>query len=295
MRYLRLVTAALCAFLAPVARADVTLTKDVTRHAVVPAFVNGRGPYQFILDTGADESAVYAWFAKSLHLPKGKARTLSGATGSESMIGARLSTLRVDGRTIKDIDADTMPDRPDGAKIAGIVGVDLMAHRLAILDFGCGTFALRPLDRPDANAGANAHFIKAGSIPSGKQLTLPVTINGAAGVALLDTGARDSIVNTAFVHAAGVDFQSFHDSVPTRGAAGITVNAGRGRIGNVRFAGITRANATARVADISALQGLGVSGDRAMILGLDFLAGTRLTVDYSNRRFWIARSKCQTH
>lgn len=63
-------------------RAEVPLAKDATGHVTVPAFVNGKGPFQFVLDTGADESAVFSWFAKSLHLAKSESRELSGATGS---------------------------------------------------------------------------------------------------------------------------------------------------------------------------------------------------------------------
>lgn len=40
---------------------------------------------------------------------------------------------------IVNISADTLPDRPDGAKLGGVVGADLMAGRLTVMDFGCGT------------------------------------------------------------------------------------------------------------------------------------------------------------
>jgi len=29
-----------------------------------------------------------------------------------------------------------------------------------------------------------------------------------------------------------------------------------------------------------------------MNMGLDLLRGTRLTIDYSSRRFWLAQSRC---
>jgi predicted aspartyl protease len=192
-------------FLATAANAQVPLTWDSTGHVVVPALVNGKGPYDFILDTGADESAVYAWFAKSLDLPKGESRELSGATGSEQMTVTRLSTLGVDGHVVGDIDADTVPDRSDGAKIAGIVGVDLMAHKLAVIDFACKTFALRPVEDVGADiVGKNAKLIKAGSIGGGNQLTLPVTVNGVAGTAVLDTGSRSTQINSTFAAGVGI-------------------------------------------------------------------------------------------
>jgi predicted aspartyl protease len=294
MRQRFLLTLLTASFLATAASAQVPLTWDSTGHVVVPALVNGKGPYDFILDTGADESAVYAWFAKSLALPKGESRELSGATGSEQMTVTRLSTLGVDGHVVGNIDADTVPDRTDGAKIAGIVGVDLMAHQLAVIDFACKTFALRPVEDVGADiVGNNAKLIKAGSINGGNQLTLPVTVNGVAGTAVLDTGSRSTQINSTFAAAVGISPNSnaFKD-IATRGATKTSISARVGPIGTVHFAGITRVDAVARVVDLPYLKEAGLADVPAMNLGLDLLRGTRLTVDYSARRFWLAPSTC---
>ena len=58
------------------------------------------------------------------------------------------------------------------------------------------------------------------------------------------------------------------------------------------FAGITRKRATARVVDLPFLEEAGLSHSAVMVLGLDLLRGTRLSVDFSGRRFWIAPSQC---
>lgn len=285
----------LAAALAMNARAEVPLSWDSTGHITVPALVNGKGPFEFILDTGADETGVYDWFAKSLDLPQGKRRELSGATGAEDVTGALLSTLTVDGHTVRNIDADTIPDRADGAKLAGVAGVDLMKHRWVVIDLGCGTVAVRPIQKVARTiTGQDAILIHAGSIRDGEQLTLPVTLNGAAGVATLDTGARDSIINHKFAEAAGIDVASaaFRDGKPARGATGQSVNSRVGPIGTVQFAGITRREVEARVIDMPYLEGAGLANVPALNLGLDLLKGTRLTIDYSSRRFWVAPSTC---
>lgn len=277
-------------------QAEVPLSKDSTGHLTVPAFVNNKGPFQFILDTGADESAVFSWFAKSLHLAKGESRDLSGATGSVQMTGSRLSTLAIDGHIIRDVDADTVPNRTDGARIAGVAGVDMMVNRPAIIDFGCATFALRPIQnaRPEI-VGKNATLTNAGSIKDGKQLTLPVNLNGIVGVAVLDSGARGTMINYKFAAAAGIhpESSSFRDGEPARGATTTPVLSRVGPIGNIRFGGITRNDVIARVVDLPYLESAGLSGGPAMNLGLDLLVGTRLTVDYSSRRFWLAESSCK--
>jgi predicted aspartyl protease len=295
MRWRTLAALLAVALTAGAARAAVPLTLDKTGHVVVPAFVNGRGPFVFILDSGADESGVYAWFGKSLGLPQGHAGVLSGATGSAAMTKARVAGLAVDGAALRDLELDTLPDRPDKATLAGVAGVDLMLGRLVVMDFGCRTAAFLPLQSATpAIVGRRAVFVRAGAIRDGKQLTLPVTVNGAAGVAVLDTGARQTIINRRFAASAGVDPASpaFRDGGPTRGVSTTLVGSRTGPIGRVGFAGVTRPGAVARVVDLPFLQGAGLAGVPSMVLGLDLLRGTRLTIDYSSRRFWLARSSC---
>jgi predicted aspartyl protease len=111
------------------AEAEVRMTVDPTGHLSVPVFVNGKGPYPFMLDTGADSSAVFAWFASEQRLARGHAAQISGATGDSDEMTTRINTLSLDGRAIHDVDADTLPDRPDGAKIAGVAGVWLANSR----------------------------------------------------------------------------------------------------------------------------------------------------------------------
>ena len=128
------------------ARAEVPLRWDATGHVVVPTVVNGADPVGFILDTGADETGVFSWFAKRLKLPEAGTSALSGATGSAESVLLRVSRLSVDGHEIDNFSAYTLPDRPDGATLGGVVGADLMAGQLTVMDFGCGTAALLPLD-----------------------------------------------------------------------------------------------------------------------------------------------------
>jgi hypothetical protein len=128
-----------------------------------------------------------------------------------------------------------------------------------------------------------------------RKIPLPVTLNGISGVAVLDSGARSTMINNKFAAAAGVHPQSdaFRDGEPARGATTTPVPSRVGPIGNVRFGGITRNDVIARVVDLPYLESAGLSGGPALNLGIDLLAGTRLTVDYSARRFWLAESSCK--
>ncbi len=58
------------------------------------------------------------------------------------MTSSRLSELRVDGHGISNVDADTIPDRPDRAKIAGVAGAIVNNASIAgmIADPGISTY-----------------------------------------------------------------------------------------------------------------------------------------------------------
>ncbi|QNH21346.1 Aspartyl protease [Xanthomonas sp. GW] len=277
------------------ATAEVAMTPGVTGHLLVPVFVNGKGPYEFMLDTGADTSAVYAWFASEQHLPSGKIATISGATGDVEETTTRVESLSLDGRAIHHLDVDTIPDRTDGVKIAGIVGADLLMDRITVMDTGCQTVSLLPRGKNAARlAGHSATLIEAGSIKNGKQLTLPVTVNGVAGVATLDSGARSSMINTTFANAAQIDPGSaaFRDGPPARGAVQTPIPSRIGPIGTVSFPGSTQRNVVARVVDLPVFDDAGYSDGHAFNIGVDMLQAMRITLDYSARRVWIGPSSC---
>lgn len=289
---LLVIPAALCA---TASRAEVPLTWDATGHIMVPARIDGKGPYPFMLDTGADETGVYAWFALAHALPKGHMSKLSGAVGTQTETTTMIDTLSVDSRTIRQIQADTITNRADGVKIAGIMGVDLMGGYLTVLDTGCGTAALLPLDTDPAKAaGSHPVFLDAGGVKDGKQLTFPVTINGVAGVAILDTGARSTMVNIRFAKAAGADITSpaFTRGAAVRGATTQSVTSRTGPIGTIRFAGITRSDVTARVVDLPVFADMGLSDRPTVNIGMDMLRDLRLTVDYRHHRIAFAPSAC---
>jgi len=275
--------------------AKVTMKPGITGHLLVPVFINGNGPYPFMLDTGADTSAVYAWFASEQRLPSGKTATISGATGDVEETTTRVESLALDGWAIRRLDVDTIPDRADGVKIAGIVGADLLMDRLTVMDIGCGTVSLLQRSMNAARiAGRGATPIRAGSIKNGKQLTLPVTVNGVAGVATLDSGARTTMINTIFAKAARIDpgSSAFRDGPPARGAVQTPIPSRIGPIGTVSFPGSTQHNAVVRVVDLPVFDDAGYSNGHAFNIGVDMLRDRRITIDYSGRRVWIGPSNC---
>ncbi len=292
-----LMVAAMCGLLAAgAATAAVDLRPAATAHLVVPAFVNGKGPLPFILDTGADGSALYQWFAEKEGLKPGQARDLEGMTGTTKAPTYSLDSIEVDGRVVTNVVADGLPNRHDVEVEAGVAGNDLMDGTVTVFDFPCRKVEIRP--KPvDLHQLLTPLAVKVegGSVRDGTQLTLPVEVGGARGIAVLDTGSSDTRINSQFARAAGVDASSgsFRDAEPIFGANSKAMTSRKGPIGTVRFAGVEVHDAEARVMDLPVFASFGFGDGPAMILGLDFMQGLRLVYDHEAKTFWFDTSVCK--
>lgn len=288
--------AASCLLLGTPAGSSVPLTPAGNGHLVVPAFVNGKGTVPFILDTGADGSHVYEWFARQQSLKPGVPTSVEGMTGASMMPTYRLHSLSVDGRTIRNVEATGLPDRKDAEIAAGITGNDLMDGAIAIFDFPCRAVTLLPKPIPMRRIlTKDAVLIQGGSVVDGTQLTLPVTVNGAAGIAVLDTGSRGTQVNPSFARAAHLEVNgsSFSRGETLYGAASQATETREGRVKAVAFAGREVNDLTVRVVDLPVFKSFGFGEGPAMILGINAMMGQRLVYDHQAKRFWFDRSRCK--
>jgi predicted aspartyl protease len=116
--------------------------------AAVPVFIEGRGPFAFILDTGASQSAIDRKLARKLRLPK------TGAKGQIQGVGGSAQAEEV---VIKDWKADKVPLRPlagvslgmaagdSRAGVGGLLGSDVLSGFDSVaIDYQKQTVTLRP-------------------------------------------------------------------------------------------------------------------------------------------------------
>ena len=276
--------------------AQVALSAAGDGHDVVPVTVNGRGPYSFVLDTGADGSAVYQWFADKAMLKKapGGTEELSGQTGSSQVTMYSIGSLELDGYRLRHAKAYGLPNRHDSGKEAGVLGNDFMDGAVVAFDYPCRRVEVhaKPIDQ-DKVIGKGAPATLSGHVKGNDLLILPVMVNGVSGMAILDTGSRNTRMTTSFARAAGIDASSseFHDGEPIYGANSKPMVPRSGPIGSVGFAGVSVNAVTAQVIDLPVLKE--DFGDKpAMLLGADLLGNFRLLYDHQARVIWVRPSSC---
>ncbi len=270
------------------AAAAVPIEIAPTGHATVP--VEGSfGVRQFVFDTGAEGSAVYANFADSAGLQAVGSEQLQGQTGAANVPLIRLGRLSLDGTTKSSLNAVRLEPRVDGVPLAGIVGLDLFGDRTVDFDLPRKRLALHaPGARPLPGGGIAA------TPTTGNLLTIPVTIGSVAATAVIDTGARKTRINWKLGTLLGLDPTKLAKGDTIQGATNVAIETGAARLVDVHLGSRALASAPALVADLPVFEAFGVADRPAIILGLDWFDRTRMVIDFAARRVWFAAAEVPT-
>jgi len=277
--------AALLALIAAPAAAEVPIAIAASGHATVP--VEGSfGVRQFVFDTGAEGSAIYANFAEEAGLKAAGSEQLQGQTGEADVPLVQLASLTLDGATKAPLTAVKLDPRADGVPLAGIVGLDLFGDRTVDFDLPRRRLALLETGaRPIAGDGLAA------TPTTGNLLTIPVTIGSVSAIAVIDTGARKSRINWKLGTLLGLDPAKVAKGDTIQGATNKSIETGAASVTNVLLGSRTLAEAPVLVADLPVFQAFGVADRPAIILGLDWLTKTRMVVDFPARLVWFEEAK----
>jgi hypothetical protein len=102
---------------------------------VVPVSINGAGPFNFLLDTGATNSVIDRGLADQLSLPVVGDEEVTGMQGKVRLSIVRSQSVSVAGRTVRDLNL-TVLSKVNGlpSKLSGIVGEDFLGHFDLLID-----------------------------------------------------------------------------------------------------------------------------------------------------------------
>jgi len=103
---------------------------------VIPVFVNGQGPYRFLLDTGATHSILSIAVATQLRIPTGNSGALLTAGGSVPVtVGAvdvvQIGQARICKTTIAVSDAEILRS----LHVDGVIGADYLKQFRISIDY----------------------------------------------------------------------------------------------------------------------------------------------------------------
>jgi len=197
-----ILSAAAVALLAPAFAADYELPFDFLHTQIVlPVSLQGRGPYNFVLDTGTYASSIDLGLARELRLPLRATRGESRGVGSSHVVGRTtlLEDVRLGDLVVGQLPAAALDLSGASAQLGrplhGVLGNNFLASRITQIDYF--RRRIRFLAGPSVPLPDNPHRItfplqfRAGAI-------LPVLedcfVNGTRLAVTLDTGSSLGLV-----------------------------------------------------------------------------------------------------
>lgn len=266
--------------------------RQVKTRMTVGVTVNGRGPFRFLVDSGADRSVVGAGIAAELALPQAESVTLHGMAGTSRVSTVRVDRLRVGSSEIKDLSVPALPEVHLGAQ--GLLGIDALAGQRLMLDFDAKTITVQDTRRPPPTLGGGEEIVITAIRRKGQLILTEAAIGRTPIHAVVDTGAEVTIGNMALHAAVFRNRRKPPVATPATliSVTGETLVADMVALPEVTIGGLTLRNVTLAFADVPPFGLFGLSEQPAILLGTDVLeVFRRVSLDFRRRkiRFLLRR------
>jgi tetratricopeptide (TPR) repeat protein len=267
---------------------DIPLQLTDARLPVVEVTVNGKGPFRFVIDSGAGFVVVSEDLAKRLKLRPvaagGTSRGVSG-TGRFPIVYGVLDHLSLGGMTIESVPTYIRKVQdPDKAHVDGYIGLSVLSNFVVAVDYERRTLELRPSGTPLAPA-AESDITVPYRMTNGGMLSVRVDIGKEVPLNfIVDTGATSTVVSQRVFEKFNLA-EKQHKGVSVRvvGAGGVTENVPIVVLDRLEIQGAPRRQDFVRaiVLDLDPVNET-AGFEQAGIIGSDFLRFYRVEFDFDH-------------
>jgi len=251
--------------------------------------INGRGPYRFIVDTGANSSALAPGVAAELGLPPIEGGVqVHGVTGTAMLPAVHVESLRVGGILLP---PGTLPLLPGDifAGADGILGVAGIQQMRMDVDFVKDRVEITPSNGKRAPSG---YLTVRASLWQGGLLLVDGRVGNVPTKVIIDTGAERTIGNMRLREALASKAE--REKVSEVKVLGATPSVGEAtyfKVPRIRIGPTQLVDLPVTFGELYVFELWGLTGEPALVVGMDVLGGLeRFVVDYKRGEFQI-RSK----
>nr|MEA2797999.1 hypothetical protein [Phenylobacterium sp.] len=278
----------------PDAAARLETAFDDAKRMVVPVYLNGRGPFGFVVDTGANRSVVATEVAALCGLPSAGRADVHGIAGVEAANLTTVRRLAVGEVVSSGLELPVVPRAHLGAD--GLLGVDIMRGRRMSLDFARNRFEISNSGQGaeigrDANSRIPSHVdpIRVGATYRYGQLVILDAQVGVVPVsAFIDSGSQVTVGNRALRDAvvrARPDFGVRLAPVPLISATGQTAMGEFAPLPTLRLGGMAVNQVVGIFAQLHIFDLWKLADRPAILIGVDVLRHFHdVTLDFGRKQ-----------
>lgn len=272
---------------APGSSETIGYAADAWERMTVAVNVAGRGPYRFIVDTGAERTVISSEVARSLGLGSAGDVTLASVSEVSRVPSVIIPELEVGRRTISDIQAPALAEHNIGAQ--GMLGVDSLRSQRVTFDFTRRELTLSS-SHIDDDRFAPGEIVVRGRTRLGRLLLTNAYLDGQRITVIVDTGSQITIGNAALRRR--LERARRLSDVRTLALTGVTgdlVMAEYAVAQRLQVGGVHINDFPIAFSDVRLFELLDLENRPAILLGMDALRlFNRVSIDFANRRVRLA-------
>jgi predicted aspartyl protease len=258
---------------------------DRVGRIVVPVWIDGKGPFRFLVDTGADGSLVSEALAQTLQLVPShvQVEVVEGTTGTEQLPCVTIDSLRI-GSIVKHNVRMPVSRSPVMTGLDGILGMAGFGSVRVLVEFRHNVVAIERSNRDLPN-----EFL---DIPAertaGGLLVVPARVGDIRVAAVIDTGAAETLGNTALRRALIREAAAKATATRIYGVTKQVSNGGLARSPTVYLGPAEVIGLGITYSDIPIFKLWHLDTQPALIIGMDALGAVdALVLDYPRGRIYL--------
>ncbi len=272
--------------------ARIAAANDADAHMTIPVMINGKGPFHFVVDTGADRSVIADDVAIALGLVRGNEVSVQGVVRTISTRVVAVADITFGTIVRRNLSMPLLSRAYMGAD--GYLGLDAVDGSRVTLDFE--NHALK-IAHSRASSGFTIRHPNEAYVPvrgsMGHLRSLNCRVDGVGTTCFLDTGAQISVGNSKLLEALVRENSNVRTIgvLPITGITGGVVMGQVVRIESIRLHSVNFTGAVVAIADMAVFDVWGLRQQPSLLIGMNFLRQfAQVSIDYGMKeiRFDLA-------
>jgi predicted aspartyl protease len=256
--------------------------REIDTRMTVPVLINGKGPFRFIVDSGATRTVISGRLAAELGLPSAGVVPLHSVGGESNVPAVHIDSLYVGALPAKAIVAPMLDETNLGG--AGILGIDTLQNKKVVIDLVHNSMSVEAADRSNPPPATNEIVVTARS-RFGQLVLADADVAGQHIYAIVDTGSMVSLGNMTLKDKLVRHKRAVPQTLPITDVTGRKIIAAYAPINDLRIGSFHLRNTVIAFDDAHAFERFGLVGKPAMLLGMDIMhAFTRVSIDFKRRK-----------
>ncbi len=258
----------------------------------VHVMVNGRGPYRFVVDSGADTSVVGIGLAEKLQLPLSTPVVLNGMTARNEVDRVKVDQLTLGTTTTTDLHLPALRESDVGGD--GLIGIDALHQQRLMMDFETRVVRVEDARLPPQKR-VFGEIVIIGHRRRGQLILTRVRAGGVPLDAVIDTGSQVTIGNMALRDKLFRKHPERFNKTIVVGVTGVPVELGIATVHELQLGPVILHDVPIAFADVPPFHVFGLSNEPALLLGTDILENfRRVSLDFRSRKVRFQLRRCTT-